>query len=268
MFYSQRFSHAWEPYQFHIKFKLNASFQALEIRHLAGLICKTLDIALTPKTIKSGFRATGIAPYDPDIFTGADYIQAVETNEVEVALEDELEEDDQRRIVVSFDTRSSLSILDEVGPLQGSTPKKPSNRGRKPMSSSVLTSPEVLTTLKKKAKERAEKKAAKAAKDLTRLSKLVKQLSAKSPVKRGSTSTPAKPPAKRGRPSTRSKKQKSSEEEDEDEDFCIICEKTLPKKLTASNSVHCNECDRPVHLKCADMRASYFTCANCASDVE
>lgn len=165
-------------------------------------------------------------------------------------------------------SRSSLSIFDEVGPLHGVTPKKPSNRGRKPMSSSVLTAPEVLTTLKKKADDRAEKKAAKAAKDLTRLSKLVKQLSAKSPVKRGSTSTPAKPPAKRGRPSTRSKKQKSSEEEDEDEDFCIICMKMLPKKLTASNSVHCNECDRPVHLKCADMRASYFTCANCASDVE
>lgn len=206
--------------------------------------------------------------------------------------ENEMGEEEQRRIVVLLDpavgyveevcttpepstssssrstSRSSLSILDEVGPLHGVTPKKPSNRGRKPMSSSVLTAPEVLTTLKKKADDRAEKKTAKAAKDFTRLSKLVKQLSVKSPVKRGSTSTPAKPPAKRGRPSTRSKKQKSSEEEDEDEDFCIICMKMLPKKLTASNSVHCNECDRPVHLKCADMRASYFTCANCASDVE
>lgn len=263
----------------------------MEIRHLAGLICKTLDIALAPKTIKAGFRATGIAPYDPDIFTDADYVQAVERNEVEAAVENELDEEEQRRIVVLLDpavghveevcttpepstssisrstSRSSLSILDVVGPLHGVTPKKPSNRGRKPMSSSVLTSPEVLTTLKKKAEERAVKKAAKTAKDLARLGKLVKELSttpAKTPAKRGGTSMPAK----RAKPSKRSKEQKSSDEEDEDEDFCIICMKTLPKKLTFSNSVHCNECDRPVHLKCADMRASYFTCANCASDVE
>lgn len=262
----------------------------MEIRHLSGLICKTLDIALAPKTIKAGFRSTGIAPYDPDIFTDADYVQAVERNEVEAAVENELGEEEQRRIVlldpaighveevfttpipstssISRSTsRSSLSILDEVGPLHAVTPKKPSNRGRKPMSSSVLTSPEVLTTLKKKAEDRAEKKAAKTAKDLAKLGKLVKELSAtpdKTPAKRGRTSSPAK----RAKPSKRSKKQESSDEEDEDEDFCIICMETLPRKLTASNSVHCNECDRPVHLKCADMHASYFTCANCASDVE
>ena len=53
-------------------------FQGLEIRHLAGLICKTLDLALTPKTIKSGFRATSIMTFDPDIFSEADYIEAVE----------------------------------------------------------------------------------------------------------------------------------------------------------------------------------------------
>lgn len=72
----------------------------LEIRHIAGLVCKTLDLALTPKTIKSGFMKPGIVPFDPDVFTEADFIQAVERNAVEYATEADLNEDEQRRIAV------------------------------------------------------------------------------------------------------------------------------------------------------------------------
>ena len=55
---------------------------------------------MTPKVIKSGFTATGICPYDPDIFCDADFIQAVELNEAEVATEGTIDEEDKRRIVV------------------------------------------------------------------------------------------------------------------------------------------------------------------------
>lgn len=52
----------------------------------------------------------------------------------------------------------------------------------------------------------------------------------------------------------------------EDEDFCIICMKGMPLVLTAFNSIECNSCKRPVHLKCANMRYGFFTCSNCNSD--
>lgn len=65
------------------------------------------------------------------------------------------------------------------------------------------------------------------------------------------------PPAKR-------RLQSSSE----DEDFCIICLQTMPKKLTKQNSVKCAVCERPVHLRCAKMYASGFTCEQCESEYE
>ena len=44
-------------------------------------------MALTPKIIKAGFAATGIVPFDSDIFTDADFAEAVERNEKEAAFD-------------------------------------------------------------------------------------------------------------------------------------------------------------------------------------
>lgn len=118
----------------------------MELRHIAGLVCSTLDLALTPVTIKSD----------------ADFVQALERNMIEVAVENDVEENQQRRIIHtdvgdlnagglnvgreekvlttdpsepstsrSASVMSASSILDEIGPLRASTPKKQSNRGRK-----------------------------------------------------------------------------------------------------------------------------------------
>lgn len=84
--YYKRQCSAWQ--------KNNAN-KALEIRHIAGLVCSTLDLALTPKIIKSGSRATGIAPYNPDIFGDADFVQAVEQNVVEAAVDAGMTEEEQ-----------------------------------------------------------------------------------------------------------------------------------------------------------------------------
>lgn len=135
----------------------------MQIRHLAGLICKTLDIALTPKTIKSGFRATGIVPFDADIFSDNDFVKAVETGENDIQLhtlstqavgqaKDVVEPEPSTSSVTHSITPGS-KLLNEIGPLRGITPMK-SNRGRKPMQSAVLTSPEILQNLKIKAEEK------------------------------------------------------------------------------------------------------------------
>ncbi|XP_053951237.1 uncharacterized protein LOC128858766 [Anastrepha ludens] len=259
----------------------NNANKVLEIRHIAGLVCATLDLALTPKIIKAGFAATGIAPFNPDIFTDADFVQAVAQNEEQVAFDAGITEDDQRRIVLdnTMDigrgeevltsehstsrsrslmslVTSSSSILDEIGPLQAAAPKKPSNRGRKPMQSAELTSPENQAVLK----EKAAAKAAKGAKKPT----------PQKPTPKKATTKRATPDnTKRATPSRAAKRVKpTSPPSDEETDFCIICLKLLPLKLTAANSINCNVCKRPVHLKCANMQASYFTCKHCESDVD
>ena len=102
-------------------------FQDLKIRHLAGLICKTLDLALTRKTIKSGFRAIGIMPFDPDIFSEADYIEAVEQAPKLYTSEPITPEPNTPEPITPEPSTSisyvsserNLSILDEVGPVGG-----------------------------------------------------------------------------------------------------------------------------------------------------
>ncbi|XP_018395735.1 PREDICTED: uncharacterized protein LOC108774189 [Cyphomyrmex costatus] len=247
----------------------NNANKVLEIKHIAGLVCAALDSALTSKTIKSGFAATGISPFNPDIFSDADFVQAVQQNAEEAAIEADLNENNQRRIIVvdplnvvcdeaivpetiePTTSRGALtmtpgqaSILDEIGPLQAATPKKPSNRGRKAMKSCELTSPENIAVLK----EKAAKKAAEAAKK-----------EATATRKKRATTAPKKTtqPVKRFKTQI-SPRSADEDDDDDDADFCILCLKLLPKKLTAFNSIQCNSCERPVHLKCANMRTSFL----------
>lgn len=80
-------------------------------------------------------------------------------------------------------------------------------------------------------------------------------------VKRKSSKGPkSQPPKKRNKP--------VSSLSSSEEDFCILCLEAMPKKLTKYNSIACNVCKRNVHLKCAKMTASYYTCPNCNSDDE
>lgn len=169
----------------------NNAGKVLEIRHIVGIVATTLDLALTPKNIKAGFAATGIHPYNSDIFTESDFVSAeFDVERTEAALiENCLDEDHQRRIVV----------LSDVPPVAPQTATK-------------------------------------------------------------AVKTPAKPRKKKPSPSSQSSAK--------DVDFCIICLKTMPRNVTITNSIRCNTCNRAVHLKCADMHASYFTCKDCDSDYE
>lgn len=163
------------------------------------LVANALDKALLPQNIKNGFKCTGIFPFNPDYFGEADFIQAVlsgENNEAS-AVEKLYNDEELRRICVSFDQQevaaneeistseqstsagistasraeSLSSLLSEIGPMRAQTPKPKSNRGRKPMKSTVLTSPENIAVLKE---ARAKRNASKAAKEASLKKKLAK----------------------------------------------------------------------------------------------
>ncbi|XP_011704527.1 PREDICTED: uncharacterized protein LOC105459883 [Wasmannia auropunctata] len=149
----------------------------------------------------------------------------------------------------STSCESSLStILSSIGPVQAAAPaNKKSNRGRRAMKSTILTSPESRDTLREKQEKRDTSKGPK-----------------KRPVSNTRKSAP-KTPAKRGRPPKKVQKQLSSDENG-DEDFCIICLEKMPRILSRNNSIACIECKREVHLKCAKLTKSYFICQNCKSE--
>ncbi|XP_018360611.1 PREDICTED: uncharacterized protein LOC108759603 [Trachymyrmex cornetzi] len=258
----------------------NNANKVIEIRHIASLVQKALDLALTPRNIKAGFQATGISPFNPNVFTDSDFVQAVVDGENDKVIAAESEESNmelQRRILINVPeivaheetstskTSSTMSsILSSVGPLCASTPGKKCNREPE-------TNEEVRFNIVGKYL-RSERKGKKklVAKEKATANKEKRLLKRKQPASKESA---RKQPAKK-REKKKSTSSSSSEDDDddhdddddEDVDFCIICMKNMPRKPTRYNSVECNTCKRAVHLKCANMRTSFFTCANCDSD--
>ncbi|XP_071581471.1 uncharacterized protein [Temnothorax nylanderi] len=232
---------------------------AFDLHHVPLIVDQCLDTAVTPKNIKAGFRATGIFPFDPHVFTEIDFIASDLSGENEYD-DDEEDEDNQRRVIVSGDaipttaheevvtsepsTSSVLSAKDlrgalkSVGPLKLGTPAKKSNRGRKPLKSVVLTSPENLSDQRDKTEKRR--------------SSLLEKDDAKKKKGRGKSKTPQKkiPPP-------------DETEDEEDIDFCIICMKNMPKNENRRNTAYCVACDRGVHLSCAGADPNTFKCHNC-----
>lgn len=49
------------------------------------------------------------------------------------------------------------------------------------------------------------------------------------------------------------------------EDFFIFCWQTMPRKLSCAKTIGCNTYKSILHLKCADMRASFSTYVNCVN---
>lgn len=247
------------------------SHSSLEFYDIVPIAEECLDACATRKNIKNGFKATGICEYNPNVFSAEDFVAAELSGEKET-IEDEGE--DQRVIMVSSDvieavtheevttsasgkaSTSSVSLipsiskasishaLQEVGPTKRVTPAKKSNRGRKPMKTTILTSPENVAIIKDKAEM---KRAKDSKKEQKKMDKTLKPLTAKRSRR---TLLPAL----------------ESGSDSEEEEFCIICKGPMPKKLTKNNSIHCNGCDRAVHLKCAKVSAGGYTCVHCESE--
>lgn len=270
-------SHKLQPLDVSVYGPVKGRYNALHNAWMKENVGRIIDITLIPKFVKealmrgataenitAGFRATGISPYDPGVFNENDFVclGVDEANAEASAIEHEYNEEEQRRILID-ETGSNLevaahaeistsepsvssmsrtttlsSVISSVGPLHASEPKKKSNRGRKPQNTTILTSPESIARLKEAQKKRAEAK-----------------------EKRERSAEKKTKPAKRMR-----KNQSTSSESGDDE--CTICLKKLPPKLTNNNSIKCSGCKIVVHLKCANIRTSFYLCPMCDSDLD
>lgn len=283
----------------------------------------SLDVGASPANIKSGFRATGIWPSNPEIFSESDFLQATISGENEcaeavdgttcepfgepaaeedpydptvndlydffnenVAAAEEVTTSEPSTSIYTPTSRSrSRSVssyaeaLDRVGPLHSATPVKKSNRGRKAGTSVLANSPENLVMLKARQKASQTKKQRRGRPHKT-----------SSPIP-SATNKQEQPPRKRGRPrksppldtaanknskpTTTAKKQPARRakaphppptvDETEDRDFCLICLQLLPADQNEFNVISCDGdgCTNSVHLRCANPRASYYTCLHC-----
>lgn len=252
--------------------------RVIEIHHVPAIADKTLDITCNPQTIKTGFRSSGIFPFDRYIFSEADFVAADVCGE-NVGIEDEPDDAEHGRYIMinvaqldtgaheevttseaptsmaspstapSVASTSGISeaslqrALSQVGPLKVQGQKKKSNRGRKPGESAILTSPENV------AKTRCKADAKKAKQQKAEMKKGGKQ----------SGDGPEKKRARTGKGEPNAKKKK-------DDVTCMICGDGWRQKQTKNNTINCNDCERPAHLACAIVTAGGFTCNDCDAE--
>lgn len=72
------------------------------LHHVSLIDDQCLDTGAIPKNIKAGFRATGIFPFDPHVFTKIDFIASHLSGENKCD-DDAEDEDNQHQIIVHGD---------------------------------------------------------------------------------------------------------------------------------------------------------------------
>ncbi|XP_031619250.1 uncharacterized protein LOC116338260 [Contarinia nasturtii] len=85
----------------------NNSGRVFEIHHIPEVLGQCIDLAFTPTNIKSGFKATGIRPFNRDSFTDSDFVVADflagEPNDQNMEIEDQ-------RLIVFNDSSCQIAI--------------------------------------------------------------------------------------------------------------------------------------------------------------
>ncbi|XP_050337874.1 uncharacterized protein LOC126764118 [Bactrocera neohumeralis] len=117
-----------------------------DMHHVPLLVDQCLDVMLTPKTIKSGFRTTGIYPFNPQIFTEVDFV-ASELSGENLFGDEEKDADNQRRVLASGDAIVTAAN-EEVSTSEASTSAPASTSGAASSSLSLVSAPQLRDALK------------------------------------------------------------------------------------------------------------------------
>lgn len=116
------------------KWMINNPGQTIKIHDIGGLLGGAYPRAVTPGNIVSGFRAAGICPYNPDVFTDDDFVAAAVTDREAPAPE---ATDESNSVVIrtpllpdANQATSSGLTPEHIRPFPKAPPRKGSGRNR------------------------------------------------------------------------------------------------------------------------------------------
>lgn len=248
--------------------------QTMTIYDLPGVINMSLDSAATPANIKAGFLATGIYPYNRDVFGDEEFLSSYVTDRPAPATDSAAlnysngnikhdksagpgpsiihspEPGSSKRTPAETNPSSSMSLTPElVRPFPKATGRKgTANATRKKRGTAILTDTPVKAALQDKQKSRQ--------------------------VAKGKTHQTGSRKSLFNNPARDSKKKKivrkiqtHCSDENGGETFCLVCMDRYSKGVAGEKWVQCTQCQMWAHEKCTAGVSWGYICCNCKSDV-
>lgn len=267
--------------------------KTITIYDIPTLVNTAFINAMTPTNIVSGFKATGVMPFNENIFQDEDFLSSFVTDRQPLASSETIQPESgglqqpstsaivhlpstsrseintepstsagvnssgyetPRRGSSGNQLVSPLITPEEIRPLPKAGERKKSGKGgRKPLKSSILTDTPIKNRLEQEAMERERKKNIKTEK--TKL-KLLKSFDCRPNIKGKNEKR------KRAQPYKHVKDDTDSEE---DEYFCLVCFQTYSSSKPGQDWIQCVSCKKWAHISCAEDNP-FYTCKNCQSD--
>nr|CAH7751371.1 unnamed protein product [Callosobruchus chinensis] len=131
--------------------------ETLSIYNVAELVGQAFDKAMTPSNIKSGFKKTGIFPFDRDVFTEDEFLVSEVTNRPLTV--DDQQPSTSRAVLQAVENQIKSPLEFRDYPRAG--PRKNTSK-RKKGKSLILTDSPVKNEIEERAQEREENKQRKA----------------------------------------------------------------------------------------------------------
>lgn len=276
--------------------------RTMTIYDIPGIVSTALPLAATPNNIISGFRVTGIAPFNREIFPDSEYMSAYVTDRAEPNLENHEAEDAPSGNEPTEFNNPNLDSVDHGSPIPSTSVRDspiPStsahNSGHEspiPTTSNHVTPTDILNlpscskspTYLEKLKPLPKAAPRKATRNVRR--------KRKSAIL---TDTPIKDELENEKVARLSKRKNKKEEEgadrakknvfgrkavtektnktgkiiqdssDEDETFCLVCVEPYSNSAPGERWIQCIRCKLWSHEECCDVNV-FYVCHNCDSD--
>lgn len=113
----------------------------ISIYDIAECVGRAYPISFTPTNITSGFLATGIWPYNRNVFRDDEFMSSYVTDRpsTSVSIPNEISAETSEETPASTETLTSPTTLETIRPFPKAGPRKVSNRGRKRGRSTIFT---------------------------------------------------------------------------------------------------------------------------------